>query len=86
MPEPIADRVNKAIALYVLTDNVGRAIDLLDAAARVGALGAVDPAAARRASERVFTFAEIEGLGRDLVRALDPARLGRGLARLALRR
>jgi hypothetical protein len=80
------DRVLKAIVLYVLTDALGRATDVIDAAERVGVLHRVTPDDLRRRIRWVFQYAEIEARARDVVRPLSVRKLGGALARLVTNR
>ena len=80
------DRVLKAIVLYVLTDALGRATDLIAAAERAGVLNRVTPDDLRRRIRWVFQYAEIEARARDVVRPLNVRKLGGALARLVTNR
>jgi FkbM family methyltransferase len=80
------DRVLKALVLYVMTDALGRAADLIAAAERAGVLQRIMSDDLRRRIRWVFHYAEIETRARDVVRPLDVRRLGGALARLVTSR
>jgi FkbM family methyltransferase len=82
----VQDRVLKAVVLYVLTEALGRAADLIAAAERVGALRRVTPDDLRRRIRWVFQYAEIEARARDIVRPLNVRKFGGALARLVTSR
>lgn len=85
-PAAAEDRVQKAIVLYVLTEALGRAMDVLEAARRVDALRGVNADDVRRWIKWVFQYAELEARALDLLRPLNIRPLAGAAVRLVMDR
>lgn len=85
-PTAVEDRVLKALVLYVLTEALGRAMEVLEAARRVNALRRITPDELQRWIRWVFQYAELEARALDLLRPLNIRPLAGVAARLVVRR
>jgi hypothetical protein len=78
----LEEMVLKAIVLYVVTETLGRATDLIAAAERVGVLRRTTPDDLRRLIQSVFRYAELEARAMEARRALNIRTLTGAVVRL----
>jgi len=83
-PATAEDRVLKAIVLLVMIEALGRAMELIDAADRLGILRRFTAGQVRELMTKTFRFARLEAGARAILEAIDVRPIGRAVARMVV--